>query len=282
MRTLATVAAASQAKMAAENFPVALRVLPAAVRDDLSRLYRFARFVDDVGDDPDQLLDGVDRGLALDVVEQDLGRLPDAVLRPVADLAPLTRDGRVPVQPFLDLVAANQQDQAVTRYPTFADLVGYCALSANPVGRVVLYLAGAATAANVADSDAVCTALQVLEHCQDVREDALRGRTYLPQEDLARWDVDETALTRTPTDPALRAVIAAQVDRARDLLRQGTPLVRRLSGWARPAVAGYVAGGLATAGALDRARHDVVTRTIRPGKSATAWHASRLLLARRT
>jgi squalene synthase HpnC len=281
MRTLAAVAAASQAKMARENFPVALRVLPATVRDDLERVYRFARFVDDVGDDPDALIGKADRTQLLDVVEEELGRVPNASLTPVADLAELTRDGRVPVQPFVDLVAANRQDQVVSTYRSFADLVDYCRLSANPVGRVVLYVAGAATTANIADSDAVCTALQVLEHCQDVREDAQHGRTYLPQDDLDRAGVDRAELTRAPSPPALRAVIGIEVARAREMLARGRPLVRRLSGWGRLAVAGYVAGGLATADALERAGFEVGTRTVRPARTRTARHAVRVLLAAR-
>lgn len=277
MRTLAAVAATSQTKMAGENFPVALRILPRAVRDDLTRVYRFARFVDDVGDDPAGLLGPADRDKLLDVVDAELRRLPDATLRPVADLAPLVRAGRVPVRPFHDLVAANRQDQRVTRYRTFADLEAYCRLSANPVGQVVLYIAGAATAANVADSDAVCTALQVLEHCQDVREDAGRGRVYLPEEELERAGVDPAALTGPAAPPGLRSVVAEQVARSRALLERGRPLVHRLSGWSRLAVAGYVAGGLATADALAAAGYDVLTSTPRPGKAATVRHAVRLL-----
>jgi squalene synthase HpnC len=267
--------------MTGENVPVALRVLPARVRGDLGRVYRFARFIDDVGDDPDGIVGNADRTKLLDIVEEELSRLPAATLTPVADMAPLTSDGRVPVQPFIDLVAANRQDQVVTTYASFADLEDYCRLSANPVGRVVLYLAGAATTANIAHSDAVCTALQVLEHCQDVREDALHGRTYLPQDDLNGAGVDSSELTRAPSSPALRAVIGIQVARAGEMLNGGRPLLHNLSGWARLAVAGYMAGGMATAGALERAGYDVGTRTVRPTKKSTAGHAVRLLLAAR-
>lgn len=284
MRTLAAVAATSRAKMGAENFPVALRIVPATPRDELQRLYAFARFVDDVGDDPDGLLGaGADRGALLALVADDVRRLPDAnpQLAPVAGLVPLTRGGRVPVQPFLDLVAANERDQRVSRYETFADLLDYCALSAAPVGRVVLHIAGAATERNVADSDTVCAALQVLEHCQDVGEDARAGRIYLPQEDLAAHCVADTALTAVTTAPALREVVAVQVRRSRALLAEGRPLVHRLSGWARLAVAGYIAGGLATADALEAADYDVLPETIRPTKARTLWHALRLLGSRR-
>ena len=112
---------------------------------------------------------------------------------------------------------------ATTRYETFDDLLGYCGLSAAPVGRIVLHIAGAAAPDNVADSDAVCAALQVLEHCQDVGEDARAGRVYLPQADLARLGVPTTTCSHRTTSDALRRVVRQQVDRAEQLLHDGRP-----------------------------------------------------------
>lgn len=266
--------AASQ--MGAENFPVALRLLPPRVRADLAAVYTFARFVDDVGDEAPG--DAARRLVLLAAVDRDVEALSvqRSTLSPVVGLREVVRRRGVPLQPFHDLVAANRADQTVTSYKTFEDLLGYCELSAAPVGRVVLYVAGAATEANVADSDAVCAALQVLEHCQDVREDALAGRVYLPAADLAAAGVDPAELTGSTTSPAVRRVVAQQVDRARELLRSGAPLVRRLRGWSRVAVAGYVAGGLATAEALEAVDCDVLARDVRPGKAPTARHALRL------
>jgi squalene synthase HpnC len=284
MRTLAAVAATSTAKMAAENFPVALRLLPRAVRDDLTRLYAFARFVDDVGDDPDDVIGaGADRLVLLDLVEAELHRVAEQteILAPVAGIAPMVRSGRVPLQPFVDLVEANRRDQRVTTYATFDDLLGYCRFSAAPVGRVVLHLAGAAGGAAVAESDDVCNALQVLEHCQDVAEDARAGRVYLPQVDLAAAGVATDELTAATASPQLRSVVALEAGRARDLLAAGRPLIRRLSGWARIAVSGFVAGGLATADALSAADHDVLARQVRPSRGRTVRHAV-VLLARRS
>jgi phytoene/squalene synthetase len=180
------------------------------------------------------------------------------------------------VQPFRDLVAANVADQTVTDYPTFADLIDYCSLSATPIGRIVLHLAVAATAANVADSDAVCAGLQVLEHCQDVGEDLRRGRVYLPADDLERFGVARADLLASHTSEAVREVVALQARRSRELLAAGPPLVRRLRGWARLAVSGYVAGGLATADALADADFDVLARPIAPSHGRTARHALRL------
>lgn len=284
MRTLAAVAATSTAKMAAENFPVALRVLPKAVRDDLTRLYAFARFVDDVGDDPDGIIGaGIDRVALLDLVDAELQRVAEQteILAPVAGIAPMVRSGRVPLQPFADLVEANRLDQRVSSYQTFDDLLGYCRFSAAPVGRVVLHLAGAASGAAIAESDDVCNALQVLEHCQDVAEDARAGRVYLPQDDLAAAGVAARDLTAATASPQLRGVVALQTGRAREMLAAGRPLTRRLSGWARIAVSGFVAGGFATADALAAADHDVLARQVRPTKARTVRHAVAILAGRR-
>ena len=257
--------------MSGENFPVALRLLPAEPRRDLTLVYAYARFVDDIGDEADG-----DRLARLDEVEADL-RGP-ATLAPVAGIAPLVRSGRVPLQPFLDLIEANRRDQHVAGYATFDDLLEYCRYSAAPVGRIVLHLAGAATEPNLASADAVCAALQVLEHCQDVGEDFVRGRVYLPADDLRAAGVDVPAALAAPaTSEPVRRVVGRQVERARELLAAGGPLVRGLRGWARVAVAGYVAGGLATADALERAGFDVLGQAVRPSRVRTARHALRLV-----
>jgi len=123
----------------------------------------------------------------------------------------------------------------------------------------------------------VCNALQVLEHCQDVGEDARAGRTYLPAVDLRAAGVGDDDLRAPTTSAGVRRVVGEQVDRALGLLRAGRPLVRRLRGWPRLAVSGYVAGGLATATALRRADFDVLDRHIGPSKIRTTVHAVRLV-----
>lgn len=269
---LRAVAAAARAKNRDENFPVALRLLPAAARDGLLRIYTYARFVDDVGD----LAPG-DRSALLDTVAADVRRLPGgARLTPVAALAPLVGAGVLTTEPLLHLIEANQLDQTVTSYPTFDDLLAYCAKSAAPVGRMVLMIAGATGAVSVRRSDAICTALQVLEHCQDVREDAIAGRVYLPGLELEAAGVGVDDLRAGTTSPALRGVIAAQVARADRLLAEGRPLVRELHGWSRVAVSGFLAGGLATAHALRAADYDVLARPVRPRRLRVAATAVRL------
>ena len=274
---LEQLAARSSAQMGAENFPVALRVLPRRPREQLSRVYAFARFVDDVGDEAPG-----DRGALLDLVEADVRALPAGrpVLPAVTGLRPVVDTSGVPVELFLDLIEANRRDQTVTRYETFDDLLGYCRLSAAPVGRIVLHLAGSPTDRNVADSDAVCAALQVLEHCQDVAEDARAGRVYLPAADLRAAGADAADLEGRTTTPAVARAVAINVDRAEALLHDGRGLVRRLPGWARLAVGGYVAGGYATAAALRKHVFDVLARDITPSRLGTVARMARLLVAR--
>ena len=273
--TLEEIAATSASKIRAENFPVALRLLPPGPRDRLTRLYAYARFVDDVGDTA-----AGDRRALLDRVDAEVRALweaPATVRIPaVAGLRPLIDACGVPAEPFLDLIAANRVDQETSRYASFDELLGYCRLSAAPVGRVVLYIAAAATPANVADSDAVCAALQILEHCQDVGEDARAGRVYLPAEDLEAAGVGDADLLAPTTSPGLRRAVAVQVGRCDELLGAGRDLIGRLSGWPRVAVSGYLGGGLATADALRAARFRVLERTVRPNRLRSVAHAARL------
>lgn len=267
------------AKERAENFPVALRFLPKRVREDLGAFYTFARYVDDLGDEY-----AGDRIAALNEVDADLRRLASGatpLLEPVRGLAPLTAGGRVPVEPFHNLVAANLMDQHKPRYATFAELVAYCKLSADPVGRVVLYIAGQATEQNIADSDAVCTGLQVIEHLQDVAEDFRAGRIYLPREDTTAFGVKESGLAGEHADEDLKALLRWEAGRAAVLLARGVPLTKRLRGWAKPAVIGYVAGGRATLAALRRADYDVLAATPKPTTGATLRAAAGVFLGRR-
>ena len=262
----------STEKAAQENFPVAARVLPARHRRHLLAVYAYARLVDDIGDEAPV----ADRATLLDEVEQDLDRLGagSAPRLPVLRaLAPTVTELSIPLEPFRRLIEANRQDQVVSRYATFDDLMAYCELSANPVGHIVLHVFGAATADRIGRSDRVCSALQIIEHCQDVGEDYARGRIYLPEEDLRRFGCAEADLKEPVTPTRLRGVIALETGRARRLLDEGAPLVSGLTGFARLAVAGYVAGGRATAAALERGRYDVLRHRLRLRKSRllTEW-----------
>ncbi|WP_160148867.1 squalene synthase HpnC [Amycolatopsis alkalitolerans] len=257
-----------------ENFPVALRILPRALRRDLGALYDVARVIDDLGDE----FEG-DRTAALRSFREDLSRAwagepAHPVLR---RLVPTIRARGLDKEPFDRLVRANLQDQEVTRYATQADLARYCTLSADPVGRIVLRIFGVRSAEAQRLSDLVCTALQLIEHCQDVAEDKRAGRIYLPQSDLGEFGVREADLDAPRANAAVRRVVAAQAAEALDQLTEGAALVGLLKGWARLAIAGYVAGGLATVDALRRADWDVLSGTPRPRKRDVLVHLSKLL-----
>jgi squalene synthase HpnC len=271
-------------KQRAENFPVAMRVLPRRFREHLVAVYDFARVVDDLGDeavgDRTALLDGFGADLA---TIWDGGTPRSAVLR---RLSATVRACDLPREPFENLVEANRWDQRISRYTSFEDLRAYCELSADPVGRIVLGIFAAGSAGSRGDpdpvavelSDRVCTALQLVEHWQDVAEDRRAGRIYLPADDLARYGVAETDLDRAPTPAAVRRLLAFETDRAAALLDSGAPLVGRLHGWARLAVAGYVAGGRAAIDALRRADFDVLTQTPKGRRRDVVRHVLRLLL----
>jgi squalene synthase HpnC len=257
----------------AENFSVAAAWIPRRERRLLLAVYAYARFVDEVGDGGRE-----DASALLDAIEHDVhagagGDLRVPALRPV--LARL-EGGGLPRGPLLDLIEANRRDQVVDRYETFDDLIGYCRLSADPVGRLVLAIMGASSPVTRPLSDAICSGLQVVEHLQDVGEDAQRGRVYLPAADLAAERVSAGELDAPSAGPGLRRVIALQSARARALLVTGSPLVGMLGGWKRVAVAGYLAGGLAAAAALADADFDVLGRRPRPGRGARAALTARV------
>jgi squalene synthase HpnC len=238
------------AKAARENFPVALFALPADTRGRLRDIYGYARLVDDAGD----LAEG-DREALLDWIEADLDRGEHPLVGRVRDL---------PRRPLLRLIEANRQDQRVARYERFEDLVAYCDLSANPVGELVLHAFGAATPERVRWSDSICTGLQLAEHWQDVGEDLRAGRIYLPLEDLRQFGVSQKL---EPGEP-FRRLMAFEVERAREVIRQGLPLVRSLHGRQRLAVAAFAGGGLAALAAVERSGYDVLERAPRAGKAA--------------
>jgi len=267
---------ATEVAMRGENFPVALGVLPKRLRGRLVAAYRYARYVDDVGDES-----AGDRLLALKAVAADLHRLYDGgptEIPEVTGLRTVVDRRAVPIDPWLALVEANELDQRRNRYRTFDDLLHYCELSANPVGRVVLHVFGRATPERIVLSDRICTALQLIEHWQDLREDYLRDRVYLPQEDLQRFGVPEEHLGRDVATPALAALVRFETDRALAWLDTGALLVSTLRGWARVAISGYVNGGRAAAWQLRRCGHDPLGGVPKPtaAQVARAWALSSL------
>ena len=257
-------------KRRTENFPVALRVLPRRYRTHLEAVYGFARTVDDLGDESIG-----DRLANLEAFDADLATIwrgGNPASPVLARLATTVRAVGLPAEPFRRLVEANRQDQRVTSYRTFDDLLRYCTYSADPVGRIVLGVFGATTDERAAWSDRICTALQLVEHWQDVAEDRRAGRVYLPAEDMRRYGVSPADLDGTSTPGAVRKLVAFETDRSATLFREGRPLIKDLRGWARLAVAGFLAGGLATVDALRRADYDVLATTPRPRRTGVLRH----------
>ncbi len=236
------------ARAQTENFPVALFLLSRAQRTHLMAIYGFARLADELGDSAPG-----DRAYT--------GTAQHPLLQ---RLTPTLQGLDLPRAPFAALIEANRRDQRIARYATWRELADYCKYSANPVGRLVLHVFGAATPERFALSDQVCTALQLAEHCQDVAEDFAAGRVYLPAEDLARFGASESEIALATAGPALRAVVRFEVARARGLLDSGSALVRTLGGRARLAVAGFIAGGRAALDAIERAEYDVLATQAKP------------------
>jgi len=263
----APAAEAVMARAGTENFPVASRVLPRRVRSHLLAVYGFARLVDELGDS-DQL-PPADRLAALDWLEGelDLAFRGEASHPLLVRLQSTVRECALAREPFARLIEANRVDQRVSRYQTWAQLRGYCALSADPAGELVLGVFGVATPARIALSNSICTALQLTEHCQDVAEDLARGRVYLPVEDLRRFACADADLAGDHASGPLRDVLAFEVARARGLLDDGAPLIGQLRGRPRLAVAAFVAGGRAALDAIERARYDVLGGPPRAGRA---------------
>lgn len=278
------VSLAVAAKAAAENFPVALRVLPRRYRTHLTALYGFARLTDDIGDEP---LPGMPpdatqaeitrtRLALLDDLQADVAKIYDSAghgqepeLSAIRALKATVNECGIPREPLDDLIEANRQDQLVTRYDTYEELKGYCGLSANPVGRVVLFIVTEPTPERIRLSDSICTALQLIEHSQDVAEDLGNDRIYLPREDRDTFGVTEADLARPTASEDVRQLLRYEVDRAEKLLDEGAPLIGTLAGAARLAIAGYVAGGRAAAKAIRDSGYDVLRSTPKPGKADT-------------
>ncbi|MEU8893122.1 squalene synthase HpnC [Streptomyces sp. NPDC048442] len=267
-------------KAADENFPVAPFFLPRAWRDDLMAVYGYARLVDDIGDGDlapggrDAELLGLEAGQSddrlamLDAFEADLHRVFGGTPRHplLAALQPVVRRRALTPEPFLGLIEANRQDQTVSRYATYDELLAYCEKSANPVGRLVLALTGTTSPERVRRSDAVCTGLQIVEHLQDVAEDLARDRIYLPAEDMARFHVSEKDLAAPSANSSVRSLVAFEAERASRLLNEGPPLVGSVHGRLKLLLAGFVAGGRAALKAVHAAGFDVLPGPPKPTK----------------
>lgn len=231
-----------------ENFPVASRLCPAPIRPAVVAIYRFARTADDIADEGDA--PAAQRLADLEAYRADLdavaaGAPPSPRWAPVfGPLGEAMRRHALPAELLAALLSAFAQDVRVQRYADRDAVLDYCRRSADPVGRLLLHLNGVGGADALAESDAICTALQLINFWQDLGVDAARGRLYVPAADRARFGVDEDDLLARRESPATQALVADLLDWAEGLMRRGAPLVHRLPGTAGWELRLVVHGGL--------------------------------------
>ncbi|HLR30328.1 MAG TPA: squalene synthase HpnC [Paenalcaligenes sp.] len=258
-----------------ENFPVASILLPKRLRLPVQHIYRFARCADDVADEGEhsdqwRLDELALYAQQLDLIQQQ--RLKQdglSRLRPIfGPLAEVITAYDLPLKPFHDLLSAFQQDVHTKRYQDYTDLLNYCTRSADPVGRILLHLYEENRPDSLTMSDAVCTGLQLTNFWQDVAIDWHKDRVYIPQQELQRFNVNESDIAQavagqsfnSAQQQAWRALMQAQVSRARELLNAGKPLCRRLPGRINLELRLIIQGGLRILEKLERVQFDVFTQ----------------------
>jgi squalene synthase HpnC len=249
-----------------ENFSVASWFLPAGLRQHFFNVYAYCRISDDLGDEVG------DRAASLQLLEQweaELNACYEGRPRHPVFVALAETVGRfeIPKHEFADLLTAFRQDQTITRYETFNDLLGYCRYSANPVGHLVLYLCGYRDAERQLLSDYTCTALQLANFWQDVSADFGKGRIYLPLEDLRRFKVREAVILDVENSAAFREMMKFEVERARQWFAQGMPLIAKVDRALALDIELFSRGGQEILNAIERQDFAVLGR--RPAISKT-------------
>ena len=265
-----------------ENFSVASLLLSKGLRPAFHAVYAYCRHTDNLGDEAEG-----DRLAQLDDWERELvrvygGQPTDPIMVALQDVV---RRYAIPDEPFRKLIQANRMDQARVRFETFAEVQEYCAYSANPVGRMVLYLLGDSTEESGRLSDLTCTALQLANFWQDVKRDHIAGRVYLPREDMERFGVTEQDLAMPKASPAFKNLLRFEVGRAQELFEEGLPLVDRLHGRLKLDIALFSKGGIRVLEAIKARDYDVLAGRPTVPTSRKLWlaltTALRLALGRR-
>ena len=259
---------ADMAKTHYENFTVGSVLLPGDKRRHMYAIYGFCRLTDDLGDEAQG-----DRLTLLDEWEDELdlcytGSPHHPVMVALQDTIH-TFD--IPCEPFSKLIEANRMEQRQSRYPTYADLLHYCDHSANPVGRMVLYVFGYRDAGRQRLSDFTCTALQLANFWQDVARDYRMGRVYIPQEDMHRFGYSEDDLRNSVVNDSFRQLMRSQVSRAADLFRQGYPLVNMVTGIFRLDLALFTLGGVEVLKKIEQQDYDVLSHRPTLSRGRKAW-----------
>ena len=250
-----------------ENFPVASWLLPARLRPAVHAIYRFARTADDIADEGDA--SDEDRLLQLNALALQLDAIEAGTASEWPDLAQAINAHRLPLALFRDLLSAFMQDVRVHSYSSFEDLSDYCRRSANPIGRLLLALYGHSDEGALRQSDAICSALQLINFWQDVAIDLDKGRIYIPQAELQRFELEAADVAQRPADAHWVALMRHLTGHARAMLLSGAELPHRLGGRIGFELRLVIQGGLRILERIDAVRGDVFTQ--RPSLRPVDW-----------
>ena len=250
-----------------ENFPVASWLMPAPLRPAVRAIYRFARTADDIADEGDAA--PAARLAALDAMRAQLQSIESGMPSAWPDLAAAVTEHQLALPLLHDLLSAFSQDILTTRYDSFETLLDYCRRSANPIGRLLLQLFRRQEQQLLQQSDAICSGLQLANFWQDIALDWRKGRVYLPQQDMAAFDVSEALIADGTVDERWQRLMRFEVQRTRTLLQSGAPLARALGGRVGLELRLVVQGGLRILERIDAVGGDVFAR--RPTLSARDW-----------
>ena len=257
-----------------ENFNVVSRLLPRRLHQDFYNAYAYCRWSDDLGDEVSsptralELLDGWEDELR-SIYENRRGPSHPVLIA----LRETIRAKNIPIQPFRDLLRAFRQDQTTHRYPDWDSVLDYCAYSANPVGRLVLYLCGYRDEARQKLSDCTCTALQLANFWQDVSRDLEKGRVYIPLDALAEYGLAETDIVARKFDGRFVALMKSLIARTRALFHAGLPLAQTVEPFLRVDLEMFSKGGLAILDAIESSGYN----TLEHRPALTKWTQMRLL-----
>lgn len=253
-----------------ENFPVASLLLPRHLRQPVGLIYAFARQADDFADEgelaPEQRLELLN-GFRAELDRIGTGTTPETPL--FRDLAAMIAERHLPLEPFYDLLDAFSQDVVKSRYASFAEVMQYCRRSANPVGRLLLHLYGAADRRNLAYSDAICSSLQLINFLQDIAIDYRKDRIYLPQDEMEIYKISEAQIAQGDGGGMWSTFMLAQIERARKMLQAGAPLGKILPGRIGLEMRMIIMGGESILRKLHKSRGDVFQQ--RPVLKAGDW-----------
>ncbi len=254
-----------------ENFPVGSVLLPKRLRQPVHAIYHFARTADDYADEGNA--SNEQRLASLNDLSQELDLIAAEKVPQMPLMQTLNQNAiqpySLPLTPFHDLLSAFSQDVVTKRYQTFTELMDYCRRSANPVGNLLLHLYGKTSTEQIAMSDAICSALQLINFWQDVAIDWKKDRVYIPQEDLIQFSITEDDIAHGNINDDFRSLLKFECDRARAMMLSGAPLGRILKGRIGFELRMIIQGGMRILDKLEQNRYDIFSH--RPTLQITDW-----------